>query len=201
MPGKRLPEPSEPLTASALSRKHMFQVLPLNQLSEKNFDEYPVWSEHYDWDEIRDIERWGLDQEYVLRLFEENSPDNEHCVYTLLESNPFPDRMRIFIRAAIRAADGRELKGYIMNEDAFCLGIYHHGEEFVFSKHPMLEPENKKDEQQLLRALGGPATIFPVKYETEFRQKTGGLITGEFKYGARDVTIPSAPYVPSKRQA
>jgi hypothetical protein len=66
-----------------------FRVLPQSQLSERDFDEYPVWSEHYDCDEIEDIERWGLDREKVLKLFKENSPGNEHCVYTLLEVNPF----------------------------------------------------------------------------------------------------------------
>jgi hypothetical protein len=160
-----------------------FRVLPETQLSERDFDDYPVWSEHYDWDEIEDIERWGLNREHVLRLFRENSPRNEHCFYTLLESNPFPDRMRIFIRARITTADKRSLKGYVMNENAFCLAIFHGGEQFIFSKHPMLHIENKKQNKRLLQSIGNAATVFPVKYETDFKDKQGHPIAGEFMYG------------------
>ena len=160
-----------------------FRVLPQSQLSEQDFDEYPVWSEHYDYDEIEDIERWGLDRELVLHLFAENSPGNEHCVYTMLEANPFPARMRIFIRATITATDGTSLKGYVMNEDAFCLSVFHSGREFIFSKHPMLGRENQKHESQLLSAMGRTLPIFPVKFATEFRSTEGNLISGEFMYG------------------
>lgn len=47
-----------------------FRVLPESQLSEQDFDDYPVWSEYYDWEEIEDLERWGLNREKVLHLFE-----------------------------------------------------------------------------------------------------------------------------------
>jgi hypothetical protein len=162
-----------------------FRVLPQSKLSEQDFDDYPVWSEHYDWDEIEDIERWGLDREYVFELFRENSSGDEHCVYTLLESNPFPPRMRIFIRARITATDGRRLKGYIMNEDAFCLAIFYGDQEFIFSRHPMLHSDNKEHDQQLLQSIGNSATVFPVKYETDFKDRQGHPITGEFMYGTR----------------
>lgn len=76
-----------------------FLVLPASELSERHFDEWPVWSEYYDFDELDDVELWGLDPKEVLKQFQANERGNEHCVYTLLEANPFPDRMRIFIRA------------------------------------------------------------------------------------------------------
>lgn len=121
---------------NVISPMTKFRVLRQSLLSESDFDEFPVWSEHYDYDELEDIERWGLDRDEVVRLFRDNSPENEHCVYTLLESNPFPERMRLFIRASIITAAGRRLKGYVMNEDAFCLGIFFNGAELIFSSPP-----------------------------------------------------------------
>jgi len=163
-----------------------FCVLPQEQLSEEAFDRFPVWSEHYDFEEIDDIVGWGLDREYVLSLLDEHSPGDEHCVYTLLESNPFPPRMRIFIRATIRAADGRVLKGFVMNEDAFCLEIFHGGERFIFSRHSMLGSENQKQEQDLLTALGSGARVFPVWYDTEFNNADGAVIAGVFMFGTEE---------------
>jgi hypothetical protein len=146
-----------------------FRVLPRSKLSEEEFDAFPVWCEHYDWEEIEDIERWGLNRDETLRLFNQNSQGNEHCVYTLLEANPFPQRIRIFIRAIITGADGRKLKGYVMNEGAFCLTIFHDNKQFVFSRHPMLNTENKRHEEALCNAIGGAAVTFPALYETEFK--------------------------------
>lgn len=164
-----------------------FRVIPQSQLSERDFDDFPVWSEHYDYEEIEDIERWGLDRDTVLQLFERNSPGNEHCVYTLLESNPFPERMRIFIRAKLKTASGVHLKGYVMNENAFCLGVFYNDQEFIFSRHPLLENENKNHEAELANSLGGNAgDIFPVTYETEFMAKSGKQIVGTFMYGQKE---------------
>lgn len=164
-----------------------FRVIPQGQLSERDFDDFPVWSEHYDYEEIEDIERWGLDRDTILRLFEKNSPGNEHCVYTLLESNPFPERKRIFIRAKLKTASGVYLKGYVMNENAFCLGVFRGGLEFIFSRHPLLGEENKNHEVELANSLGvNPGNIFPVTYETEFMAKNGKQIVGEFMYGQKE---------------
>lgn len=161
-----------------------FRVIPGDELSERHFDEWPVWSEHYDFDEIEDIVRWGLNRQEVLRLFQENKRGDEHCVYTLLESNPFPDRMRIFIKASLEAANGQRFKGYVINEDAFCLSVFHGGEEFFFSSHPMLDSINQEQEQGLLESLGAAgARLFPMKYTTEYRAASGEGISGVFRYG------------------
>ncbi|KAI9131911.1 hypothetical protein ON05_027335 [Acaryochloris sp. CCMEE 5410] len=164
-----------------------FRVLPESQLSEQDFDDYPVWSEYYDWEEIEDLERWGLNREKVLHLFEKNSPGNEHCVYTLLEYNPFPDRMRVFIRAAITTKNGLELKGFIMNEDAYCLALFYQDEEFIFSQNPLLELENQRTAEQLQSVIGTSTSLFPVRYKTEFKSAQGSLIAGEFMYGLKKV--------------
>lgn len=161
-----------------------FRVIPQSKLSERDFDDFPAWSEHYDFEEIEDIERWGLDRNTVLALFEENSPGNEHCVYTLLQSNPFPERMHIFIRAKLRTAFGVSLKGYVVNENAFCLGVFHHGKEYIFSRHPLLQEENDKHKVELAKAIGiEPEAVFPISYETEFNAENGNRISGIFMHG------------------
>ncbi|GLQ97305.1 hypothetical protein [Dyella mobilis] len=160
-----------------------FLVLPESKLNEEAFDRFPVWSEHYDWDEIEEIERWGLDREYVLDLFSQNSPGNEHCVYTMLESNPFPPRMRIFIRAMVRTLDGHQLKGFAMNEDAYVLTVFHRGKTFPFSRHPALASYNKTYKRQLMASLGASSDIFPLCYETGFNDADGHPIAGTFVCG------------------
>jgi hypothetical protein len=157
-----------------------FLVLPESKLNEEAFDRFPVWSEHYDWDEIEEIERWGLDREYVLELFSKNSLGNEHCVYTMLESNPFPPRMRIFIRATVRTSSGLQLKGFVMNDDAYVLTIFHGGETFPFSRHPALKSDNESYKRQLTASLGTSSEIFPLSYETGFNDVSGHPIAGTF---------------------
>ena len=163
-----------------------FMVLPQSKLDETAFDHYPVWSEHYDYEEIEDIERWGLDVEEVLNKFSENSPGNEHCVYTLLESNPFPERMRIFIKASISTNSGVELVGYVVNENAYCLTVFYGGQEFIFSSHPLLEGENKLSEQGLAKELDcSVSEIFPLQYTTAYTSKRGEKIRGSFWCGTK----------------
>jgi len=157
-----------------------FLVLPQSQLGEAAFDRFPVWSEHYDWDEMEDIERWGLDRQYVLDLFAKNSPGNEHCVYTMLESHPFPPRMRIFIRAAVRTVEGQPLKGYVMNEDAYVLTVFHGDEEFPFSRHPTFWSDNERYKRLLMASLGTSKDIFPLSFETGFTDADGNPIAGTF---------------------
>ncbi|WP_338524288.1 hypothetical protein NUH87_00910 [Pseudomonas batumici] len=73
-----------------------------------------------------------------------------------------------------------------MNENAFCLTIFHEGESFIFSRHPMLENEHQKQERSLLTALGSGARVFPVWYDTEFCDADGAAIAGAFMYGAKE---------------
>jgi len=158
-----------------------FIVMPSSQLSEKDFDTFPVWSEHYDYDELEDFERWGLDRETVMHLIETNSIGNEHCVYTLLEANPFPPRMYIYIRAKLRTASGLLLKGYILNEEAACLGVFHNKKRFIFNPHPLIKDRWDESLSDLAHSMGvDPASIFPIHYETEFTSMEGNIICGEF---------------------
>jgi hypothetical protein len=161
-----------------------FQVLPQSALSEQSFDEFPIWSEHYDFEELEDIERWGLDRDVVLAMFRENELGSQHCVYTLLESNPFPARMRIFIKASLETQGGILMKGYVMNEDAFCLTVFSKGDQFHFSRHPSLEHINRESERALAQSTGiSESELFPLKYGTDFKDSSGEVIAGIFEFG------------------
>ncbi len=159
----------------------MFKVIPETELNEAMFDYFPVWSEHYDWEEIEDIERWGLDRNVVLELFKKNERGNLHCLYTCLEHSPFPERMRLFIKATLKTKGGIQLKGYIMNENAFCLAIFVQGKKYYFSRHPMLIDQFNMELARLSSALGvNSKNIFPIHYETTFYSRTGNRILGVF---------------------
>lgn len=169
------------LDTPEIKQFNKFRVIPENKLNETEFEYFPVWSEHYDWDEIEDIERWGLNKEEVLELFRKNENGSTHCCYTLLESNPFPSRMRIFIKAKLMTRNGMALKGYIMNEDAYCLGIFYEGKQYYFSCHPMLSDLFNEEAKRLGLAMGIKShEIFPVSYETDFFDNSGNKIAGQF---------------------
>lgn len=167
-------------------KTQLFRVIRRSQLGAAAFEYFPVWSELYDYEEIEDIERWGLDREQVLALFEANSSSDDDSVYTLLESHPFPARMRIFIRATFTTASGRVLSGMVMNEGAFCIEVFHEGAGFIFGRHPQLGSLNQRQEQQLMSALGTTAPVFPLRYETAYEDKSGAVIAGLFMYGVED---------------
>jgi hypothetical protein len=96
----------------------MFKLIRGSELSKEHFEEYPVWSEYYDYEEFDEIVGWGIDKDWLEKELKLKDDGSEHCVYTVLQTSPLPDRMRIFIKAAFRTYSGAELTGYVMNEDA-----------------------------------------------------------------------------------
>lgn len=141
---------------------------------------YPVWSEHYDFDEIEEIVSWGIDRDWLLKELQSKHSGNEHCLYPLLQTNPFPPRMRIFIKARFKTTGGQDLEGYVMDEDAFVIHIFYSDGEYGFSRHPLLENLNKEQEERLKEKIG--EFIFPLTYETDFLAQDGKRICGEFVY-------------------
>lgn len=68
-----------------------------------------------------------------------------------------------------------------MNADAFCIGLFLRSGNFMFSRHPqvrsLLLPKKKEAEAEL-----GVAELFPLTYETHFRDAQGRLTSGEFHF-------------------
>ena len=159
----------------------MFVLIPQSELSKEHFEAYPIWSEHYDYDEIDEIVSWGIDREWLLQEIRAKCTGSEHCVYPLLQTDPLPARMRIFIKARFQTPDGVILSGFVVNEDAYAMGIFWGNAEYGFNNHPLLRELNKVQEAKLKEAVG--YTIFPLKYETDFRNNDGERIRGEFSFG------------------
>jgi hypothetical protein len=150
----------------------------VSELTKECFDYHPAWSEYYDFDERDEIESWGVDRAWLdeqLRTI----PDHPH--YTILATDPLPDRMRYFIKARFATPRGRELEGWVMNEDAFVAGVFVNGKEFQFRADPVLVDWMRKDYRDLLAAVGDSSDpIFPFRYSTGFRDSAGRVIEGEF---------------------
>lgn len=159
-----------------------FRLVPENEFSQKHLEEYPVWSEFYDYDEREEIISWGIDPAWLDEELAKHHNGNVHAIYPLLQVNPFPDRMRIYIRARFRTSAGQRLSGYIVNEDACpAVAIFHEGQEFGFN-YLMFDWAQKdiKALQQLLPDYDDP--IFPLEYETDFTDEEGRRIRGEFNF-------------------
>jgi len=105
-----------------------------------------------------------------------------HPNYTILDLEHLPhEHMRIFLKAEFQHQSGIIIPGYVMNADAYCIGLFIGVQEFAFSRHSalrsMLLPQKKKVEE-LLRV----SELFPLSYRTPFRDKDGKPIAGEFSF-------------------
>jgi hypothetical protein len=159
----------------------IFTLIPMSALSKSHFEQHPLWSEYYDYEEREEIISWGVDPIWLAAELNSFDKGGEHCVYPILRPYPWPDRMRLYIKARFTTVENEVLDGYIMNDDAYILSIFIADEEFVFSRNMMLIDLNQKELIRLKtlcpQLLGD---IFPIQYETEFLKSYGNLITGIF---------------------
>lgn len=158
----------------------MFTLIPQSELSEKHFELYPVWSEHYDHEEIEEIVDWGVNRDWLLKQIKDKCTGNEHCVYPVLQTNPLPERMRIFIKAAFQTPNRVSLSGFVVNEDAYCISIFFENEQYLFNNHPLAQDLNEAEETKLESVLR--QSIFPLSYETDFHNRDGERICGKFSF-------------------
>ena len=141
-----------------------------------------MWSEFYDPEEREDIIRWGIDPVWLERELEIHHHGSDHAIYPLLETDPFPERMRIYISARFETPAGGKLWGYVINEDAYGIGVFLCGEEFVFNPHPLLERDNEEQRARLGGLMGDPSDpVFPLRYWTGFTDSKGKPIEGVFR--------------------
>ncbi|MCA9015377.1 MAG: hypothetical protein KDA77_08615 [Planctomycetaceae bacterium] len=142
---------------------------------------HPIWSEHYDYCERQEIVEWGIDPIWLAAELERVHDGSDHCAYPILRPYPFPDRMRVYIKARFTTADGCLLEGYVINEDAYVISFFIDNEKFSFSRYFSLK-ERDEDQLERIKTLlpdsSGP--LFPVKYETDFLDSEDRLIAGEF---------------------
>jgi hypothetical protein len=160
-----------------------FRIKPGGEsFTQMDFEESPAWSEHYDYDELDVIASWGVDRRWAAQQFKAMGTGGAHPNYTILDLDRLPhENMRIFLKAEFQHSSGKKIDGYIMNADAFCIGLFLHSKDFTFSRQPLLRsmllPKKKKVEAKL-----GVAELFPLAYRTSFRDAEGKPIVGEFLF-------------------
>lgn len=158
-----------------------FRLIPSSQFSYKDLEEYPVWAMHYDYEEREEIPGWGIDETWLDQEFDKQHNGSDHAMYPLLEVNPFPIRVRIFVRARFRTPAGLNLPGYVvLKRDAPpVISLFHAGQEFHFGK--IFFDWDNKTKEALKPLLPSPEDpIFPLAYETDFFDEEGYPIEGIF---------------------
>lgn len=159
----------------------VFKLVPMSELSQAHFDEHPIWSEYYDFDERREIVGWGVDPKWLDAEIDRVHTGNDHCAYPILRPYPLPDRMRLYIKAGITTGGNKRFDGYVMNEDACVLSIFAVGDEYCFSRNGVLGDLNRKELARFKASVpdcGGE--IFPAQYETDILDSAGKPIAGTF---------------------
>jgi hypothetical protein len=159
-----------------------FRLIPKSQFSCKHLEEYPVWAEFYDDWEREEILGWGIDEVWLDQEFDKHHDGSDHAMYPLLDVNPFPTRVRIYVRARFRTPAGQNLLGcLILKRDAppVVIAITYDGQEFSFSN--IIPDWANKNKEALKRLLPDPEDpVFPIVYETDFTDEAGRTIEGAF---------------------
>jgi hypothetical protein len=160
---------------------NIFVLVPMSQLSKRHFEQHPIWSEFYDYEERNEIVSWGVEQKWLEQELDRLHDCGDHCAYPILRPYPLPERMRLYMQARFVTADGKPLDGYVMNQDAFVATLFYGDEKFTFSRHPALKKLRDQELQSLRAAIGNcDDPILPLRYETHFLDRNDFPIAGTF---------------------
>ncbi|MCP4142608.1 MAG: hypothetical protein GY755_20405 [Chloroflexi bacterium] len=159
----------------------MFRLISRDEFSPQLFEEYPVWSEHYDYFEIEEIVSWGIERDWLQKELKEKHRGNKHCYYPLLDLDCLYSRMRAFIKVDITTKNGKTFSGYVVNEEAYAVGFFIESEEIIFNKNMPLswQKETIKKLEDLTRSKY--KSLFPLFYETDSSLTLGKKSTGVFR--------------------
>lgn len=150
-------------------------------LTRHDFEFWPAWSEHYDFEEIRLIASWGIDREWTLSKFREYDTGGAHPHYTILDLEKLPlENMRIFLKASFEHRSGATLDGYIMNEGALVIVLFSPTRDYTFSNHPALRNEMERQVQSAETEFA-ISPLFPLKFSTQFQNVLGETIGGIYQ--------------------
>lgn len=149
----------------------------MSHLGKAHFEEWPVWSEYYDFDELEEIEEWGIAPATFWAELKALNLGNEHAAYPALRYDPLPVRMRIYIKARFTTQRGDVLSGFVINEDAYSLGIFIGDEELGFNVSlPSFWPEMLERLARHLHAR--PEELLPIHFEADVKTAEGVRIAG-----------------------
>ncbi len=159
----------------------------MSQLGEQQFALHPIWSEFYDNDERHEIVSWGVDAQWLDEQLRGTDIGNDHWAYPVLRPEPLPERMRIYIGASFTTPTGNTLRGFVVNPDAYCLTVFAAQQNFTLSNHPGIADLTYRSVANLAKTLHTTSdALFPLRYETEFRDRTNNLIQGTFELPNRN---------------
>lgn len=104
-----------------------------------DFDYHPIWSEYYDFEELEEIESWGLSRIEVQKELKLKTIDQKHPYYTVpLECFP-PERMRFYTKANLITVNGINIKGAVVNEGNLTISVFLDQNKMVtLSNHELL---------------------------------------------------------------
>lgn len=106
----------------------------MSSLGPNHLDDWPVWSEYYDFEELEEIEHWwGITPDAVLGMHEAMNLGSEHSAYPLPVYDPLPGRMRVYIKAVFTTHTGGSLPGFVVNDDAYAGVVYLEATAFHFN--------------------------------------------------------------------
>jgi hypothetical protein len=164
---------------------HGFYIVPGGEgPTFEDFENFPVWSEHYDYDEIEEIVSWGIDPAWLNEQFRKHDDGSAHCHYPVLQTTPrLPARMRMSVKADFVTAGGRSLKG-VVDQYMGCLGVCYEDQEYGFQSYfpelPEVAEKSLIDLRRLRQKLGEEDPIFPIRFTTGFINSEGEPIEGFF---------------------
>lgn len=158
----------------------MYDFKIVRDLTRTNFDEYPVWSEYYDYDELEEIRSWGVNENKINQLLSISEEGNEHPYYSVPNFDILPDRMRLFIKVVFTTPYGRKLDGFIINPSPIVIGIFCNHKAMCFNQNLQecwnLSEINVKKFYRIEKE-----SIFPLKYSTNFLDSQKNKIEGLVK--------------------
>ena len=141
-------------------------------------ERHPAWSPY---NERRDrdlIVGWGVapaDLDREIQRF-------EYCgtllLFPVLEIDPLPPIVNVFVAARFTTASEASLPGYLLDPHAF--GVFVDEKEFTFNRH--LAGVSQAAAGKLAQALGAdPEGLFPLQYATGLRDADGRALDGQIE--------------------
>src|SRR5262245_54695552 len=110
----------------------MFDLVPESRFGEEHIIAHPVWARYDEPDQIDEIVGWGIDRNLVLQKLAETHDGNDHAMFPVLQTDPLPDSLDIYIRAEFITSDQRRLTGYLSGIEANVITLFWAKDQFCF---------------------------------------------------------------------
>ena len=160
----------------------IFTPVPESQFGEYQLQLHGVWARYDHPSEIEEIVSWGVDRSEIMAALAATDSGSDHAMYPVLQTDPLPEYLDIYVRAEFETPDNQRLTGYVSGKEGF-VAFYYANDEFSFSAiTPTHFPDINLEELSRFRnAIGDPdAVLFPMKFRTAYRKPDGTPLCGSF---------------------